>query len=455
MPSKKESVAMSSVLAGAALTITKLIVGVLTGSMGIISEAAHSLLDLGAAGLTYFAVHFGDQPADKTHTYGHGKIESVSALIETGLLFITSGWIIYEAIHRLLSGNIEVEATWYAFAVMFFSIIIDISRSRALYKVAKKTKSQALEADALHFHSDIYSSSVVLIGLVCVAFNIKGADAVAAMVVAVFVSVAGWRLGKRTLDILLDAAPQGISDEAKEIALQVNGVIEVERIRVRPLGPNVFIEMVVHVSRKLSVASAHEITEQIKAKIIAKIPEADMLIHTKSVQLSGETAVEAVQALAAKNNFTVHDVVVDSLDDKQFISYDLEVPDTFTVKEAHLASVTLEQEIKKDLGDDVEINSHIEPLKNDAILSSNVNPDEMEKVLDAINKTDKKVVDIANLHDILVRKIGEKFLVSLHCQALAEMSIETVHNATSRFEYLARAEMPAIKRVVIHVEPKK
>lgn len=455
MINKKKAVAISSVIAGAALTITKLIVGLLTGSMGIISEAAHSLLDLGAAILTFFAVHFGDRPADETHPYGHGKIESVSALIETGLLFVTSGWIIYESIHRLITGNIEVEATWYAFAVIIFSIIIDVSRSRALYKVAKETNSQALEADALHFKSDIWSSCVVFIGLICVALDIKGADSIAALVVAIFVTVAGWRLGKRTLDVILDAAPQGISGEAQQIAEQIEGVISVERVRVRPLGPNVSIEITVQVSRKLSVARVHDMSEEIKAKIIKKIPEAEILVHTKSIQLNNETIVETVQVLAAKNNFSVHDILIDNLDNKKFISYDLEVPDTMTVKEAHAAASSLEQEIKKDLGDDIKINAHIEPLKNEAVLSSNVTPNEMEKVLTAIDKTGKEVKEINNLHDILVRKIDDKFLVSLHCEAPETMAIETVHNATSRFEYLVRDKMSSIKKVVIHVEPTK
>jgi len=190
---EKKSVALSSVFASLLLTITKFVVGILTGSIGIISEAAHSALDLAAAIMTYFAVKIGDKPADESHPYGHGKVESVSALGETGLLFITSIWIVYEAVHRLFLKNVEIDVTWYAFAVIILSIVVDYSRSRALKKVADKTQSQALEADALHFSSDIWSSAVVLIGLIFVSFGIKGADAIAAMGVAVFVIIAGYR----------------------------------------------------------------------------------------------------------------------------------------------------------------------------------------------------------------------------------------------------------------------
>jgi cation diffusion facilitator family transporter len=454
MSNKKESVAISSVFASLALTITKFVVGILTGSMGIISEAAHSLLDFFAAGMTYFAVKFGDKPADEAHPYGHGKIESISALAETGLLFVTSGWIIYESIRRLIAKNIEVEATWYAFAVVIVAIIVDISRSRALLKVANQTKSQALEADALHFSSDVWSSLVVLLGLVFVLLGIRGADAIAAIGVSIFVAIAGWRLGKRTLSVLVDTAPKGISDEATEIAKKTNGVVGVELVRVRSLGPNVFIEMIVQVSRKFSVARAQEIVKNIEEEIKRKIPGADTLIRANSVQLDSETIIEAIQALAAKNNVSVHEVVVDILDNKQYISYDLELPDTLTVRKAHEIATVLEKDIKEELGSGIELNSHIEPLKNETILSSNITEEEMQKVMAVISRVDQEVKEISDLHNVLVRKIGEKFFVSFHCLAQGNLSLEAVHNVTSKFEYLMREKMKEIKRVVIHTEPK-
>jgi cation diffusion facilitator family transporter len=455
MKNKKESVAISSVFASLALTVTKFIVGIMTGSMGIISEAAHSLLDFFAAGMTFFAVKFGDKPADESHPYGHGKIESISALAETGLLFVTSGWIIYESIRRLIAKNVEVEATWYAFAVVIVAIIVDISRSRALSKVANQTKSQALEADALHFSSDVWSSSVVLLGLVFVLFGLKGADSIAAIGVSIFVAIAGWRLGKRTINVLVDAAPEGISEEARKIAEKTNGVVKVERVRVRPLGPNVFIDMIVEVSRKMSVAASNEIIKNVEQEIEKRIPGADATISIKSVQLDSETIVEAVQVLAAKNNFSVHDVIVDNLDNKQYISYDLEVPDTLTVREAHQAAIALERAVKDEIGVGLELNTHIEPLKNESILSSNVNDEEMALLTAAINSADKRVDELSDFHNILVRKIDNKFFVSLHCLAPADLSLESAHNATKKLEYILRETMRgSLKRAVIHVEPK-
>lgn len=451
---KKESVALSSIFASIALVITKFIVGVMTGSMGIISEAAHSLLDLGAAALTFFAVRFGDRPADKDHPFGHGKMESVSALIETGLLFLTSGWIIYESIHRLISGKTEVEATWYAFAVVVFSILVDISRSRALNKVAKETNSQALEADALHFSSDIWSSTVVLVGLIFVLFGVNGADAIAAIGVSIFVAVAGWRLGKRTIDILVDTAPEGITDLAEEVAKMTEGVVNVEKVRVRPQGPNVFIDVAVQVSRTISLSKLQEIKDGIKSGIIKRIPEADIEIRTSPVRLDNETIVDAVQALAGKCDLSLHNIIVDALDDKKYISYDLELDGAMSLKESHKIASNLENAIKIEFGSDVVINSHVEPLKKQAILSSNVTEGEWSKVMAVLNETDKEIKEISKLHNILIRKMEDRFFVSLHCLASHDLSVEAAHSAINRFEYIAKNKMREIKRVVIHVEPK-
>ncbi len=278
---RKQSVALSSVFASLLLTVMKLIVGLLTGSMGILSEAAHSFLDLGAALLTFFAVKVGDKEADAEHNFGHQKVESVSALIETGLLFLTSTWIIYEAVKRLTGGKTEIEVTWYAFAVMILSIVVDFSRSRALRKVAKETKSQALEADALHFSSDILSSLTVIAGLIFVSFGIVKADAFAAIGVSLFVLHVGYKLGKRTIDVLVDKTPDGLSEKINQIAVKVEGVISVKRIRVREVGINIFIDMTIIVDGKLAVAAAHKICDEIEKKIKMKIPESDITIHSE------------------------------------------------------------------------------------------------------------------------------------------------------------------------------
>lgn len=451
---QKKSVALSSVFASLFMTITKLIVGILTGSMGIISEAAHSALDLGAATLTYFAVKFGDRPPDESHPYGHGKIESVSAFIETGLLFLTSFWIVYEAIHRLISGKLEVEVTWYAFVVIIVSIIIDISRSRALSRVAKATSSQALEADALHFSSDIWSSAVVLLGLVLVLFDVKGADAIAAIGVAIFVLYAGYRLGKRTIDTLIDTAPEGMADVVKETISHTEGILSVETVRVRPIGPTVFMEIEIKINRKLSAVKVDEIVTQAKASIRQKFPSSDIIIHTKSVQLTNETIIESIQLLASNHNLSLHSIVVDNLDNKKFVSYDLELPGTYTVKKAHEIASDLETDIQNEIGTDIELNTHIDPIFTDEIRSKQLSKEETIKIEDAIRKIGHDIGMIEEIHDIRIRKIGGKILITLHCHADPNIVLEKAHRSASKLKSSIMNEFSEVKNVIVHVEPK-
>ncbi len=452
---KKENVAASSVLASFIMTGGKLTVGLMTGSMGILSEAAHSLLDMGAAIITYFAVRVSDKPADENHHYGHGKIEAISALIETALLFITSAWIIYEASKRLISGNVEVEATWYAFAVVILSILIDYSRSRALMKVAIETGSQALEADALHFRSDIWSSAVVLVGLVCVLFDIKGADSVAALLVAIFVLKVGWSLARRTFDVLIDTAPEGIAEKTKEILTNIPGVINVDNVRARVLGPTVAIDALLVVERKMNAEALHEITKKAVSAIHEQIPEAEVLIHTRSVSLSDETIVESIHILGHKHSFPIHHVTVDTLNGKQYISYDLEVLRTLSVQKAHDKATEFEALVQKEFGDEVEINTHIDPSDFQSSKSDNITFIETKKIIDEVEKVMQHIPKLHGAHNILARKMSDMIIVTVHCYADPMMPIEEAHDYASQLEHaLVKKKENQIGRAVVHVEPK-
>jgi cation diffusion facilitator family transporter len=205
---RQGKVALSSIAVSSGLTLAKAIVGLMSGSLALLSEAAHSLIDVGATVMTYFAVRISGKPADAEHHYGHGKVESVSALAETALLFVLSGVVIWEALQRLIGDHGQaIEATRWAFGVIVVSVVVDFFRARLLYRVAAETSSEALEADALHFGSDMWSSVAVLIGLGLVVMGYPWADSAAAIVVAIFICVAGWRLGRRTIETLTDTAP--------------------------------------------------------------------------------------------------------------------------------------------------------------------------------------------------------------------------------------------------------
>jgi cation diffusion facilitator family transporter len=291
---EKRSAALSSVIAAIGLTTFKLIVGLLTNSLGILAEAAHSGLDLVAAAMTYFAVRVSDKPADKEHPFGHGKIENLSALFETVLLLITSAWIIYEAIQRLFyHPNIIPEASIWSFVVMGASIIVDFTRSRLLSRAAKKYKSQALEADALHFSTDIWSSSVVIIGLIGIAIANKfsglawmhRADSIAALVVAIIVIYVSGELGWRTISALLDTAPRGLAEKIERVAASVPGVVDAHAIRIRPSGAHTFIDMHVTMDGSVTLKEAHAATEVIEDAILEVITPADVTVHVEPAEI--------------------------------------------------------------------------------------------------------------------------------------------------------------------------
>lgn len=278
--------ALLSVFAAIALTGGKTTIGLLTGSLGILAEALHSGLDLVAAGITYLSVRVSDKPADQEHHFGHGKIENLSALVETMLLLATCAWIIYEAVSRLLTGRVHIEVTIWSYAVVIASIVIDYSRSRALMRVARKYNSQALEADALHFSTDIWSSTVVLLGLVCAGFGVFTADSIAALIVAVIVITVCYRLGKRAIDVLLDRAPQGMAAIVQSAAAQIPEISSVGNVRIRTSGADVFIDIQISVDGSLPLNDAHAIADRLEAIVCTTIPRCFMQIHQEPAHIT-------------------------------------------------------------------------------------------------------------------------------------------------------------------------
>jgi cation diffusion facilitator family transporter len=281
MVKEKKRVALISVGAAIFLTGFKLVIGTLTGSLGILSEALHSGLDLVAAVITYFSVRISDKPADKKHNYGHGKIENLSALIETILLVITCVWIIYEAVSRLASGKTHIEVTIWSYIVVISSILIDIRRSRALSKVAKKYNSQALEADALHFSTDIYSSAVVLLGLICANFGLFFADSVAALFVALIVLFVSYKLGKRAIEVLLDKAPQETIEKVEKVLKTYNEVMLYHSLKIRTAGADTFIKFNIHLNPASVLKDVHGLCDKIEKDLNAEIPRSEVYIHAE------------------------------------------------------------------------------------------------------------------------------------------------------------------------------
>jgi len=295
---EKKRVALLSVLAAVLLTGTKLIIGVLTGSLGILAEAAHSGLDLVAAVITYGAVRVSDKPADASHLYGHGKVENLSALAETLLLLVTCAWIVYEAVNRLFFKEVHIETNAWAFAVMIVSIVVDFNRSRALRRVAEKYDSQALEADALHFSTDIWSSAIVLVGLALVKVGewvggsaaLAQADAVAALAVALIVIYVSVKLGKRAVNMLLDTAPEGMAQQIKGQVEQIEGVTSCRQVRVRRAGAESFVDVVLEIDGDATFDVAHDITAKVEEVVTGSVPRADVVVHYEPAEPGPDVA---------------------------------------------------------------------------------------------------------------------------------------------------------------------
>jgi cation diffusion facilitator family transporter len=450
---EKTAVALGSIAASAAMTIAKFAVGIATGSLAVISEAIHNLLDLGATLITYGAVRVSDRPADRTHPYGHGKVESVAALAETALLFLTSAWIVYEAVHRILAGEGTVEATWWSIAVIVVSIGIDFGRVRALRRIAKKTRSPALEADALHFSSDMLSSTVVLVGLGVVALGWREADAWAAIGVAVFVCVAGWRLGRRTIDALTDAAPEGILERVERIVNGVPGVAQLGRVRARPAGAVLFVEVEVKVNRILSLDEVGAIRERIIRELVSEMPEAEVTVDAQPLMLDNETIYERVLLIAARMRLAVHHVTIQDVAGRLSVSLDIEVEGDWPLGRAHDHATALETAIRREFGTDIEVETHIEPMRIDGARGTDVDPARLRAVAARMAELAAADGGVTHVHDVRVRETEHGLFMTLHCQVAPGRTVEEVHDAVDALERRLRREWPEARRVVVHAEP--
>ena len=450
---EKQRVASLSMAASAGLSLLKFIAALLTGSLGLLSEAVHSLVDFGATAITWFAVRWAAAPADDDHHFGHAKIESVAAFFETLLLLGIAAFIAYEAIHRLITGTSEVEVTWWAMAILVISILVDLNRSRALARTAKTTASEALAADAAHFQSDMWGSAAVLLGLFGVWFGFKWADSVAALLVSAVIARIGWQLGKTTLASLLDTVPGGVAADIRDIANSVDSVLGVDQLRVKPNGPILFVNLIITLSRMLAGPDVQEIKSKLTAAIKLKYPNADVTISTNPISLDTETAFDKVGLIARQRKFSVHHLTVQDIAGRLAVSFDLEVDGSSNLESAHAQATALEEAIRAALGGDVEVESHIEPLPlrllaghaADAKIAATV-----EKQLRTLAKSEKLLSDI---HNVRVRLTEGGLFVHYHCRFAPQQTIDTVHSVVDRIENALQTKIKNIHRVVAHAEP--
>jgi cation diffusion facilitator family transporter len=455
---QKSSVALASAAAAFCMTLLKLAAGLLSGSLGMLSDAAHSGLDLTGAAITYFSVRVSDKPADEEHTYGHAKVENLAAFVETFLMLVSCIWISYEAIRRIFVHHIAVRHSFWPLAVLIVSMGVDLWRSRRLKAVALRTHSDALEADALHFASDVWASAAVFIGLTLAwlgtLWNIhwlRYADSVTALIVSAMILHFCWQLGVRTIGALLDSVPSETHRLVLAEVGQIDGVLSVDQARMRRAGPAYFADLTISLSRQLTFQRTEQLVDEATAAVQRVLPEADVVIRTVPRQTDAESIFDRVRAVASRNNVVLHDVSVQTADNKLRIEQHIEVDERLPLREAHQFVKRIEDEIREQLPQVQSVLTHIE--SQPATIEQNVSLAQDRALEDHLRKAATTLPEIVDVHEIVIGRISERLLLSCHCTLPDELAMERVHEVITALEARFKADCPEVSRVLIHPEP--
>jgi cation diffusion facilitator family transporter len=448
----KSRVAAISIFASAGMATAKFVVGIAIGSLALISEALHSSVDVIATVVTWMVVRVSDLPADKEHHYGHGKLESLSALGVIAMLYVLAGGILVESYSRLREGAPPPTLSAIPFIVLLLDIAVNFWRARALQRAAHETRSQALAADALHFGSDVLGSVAVIIGLALSGLGYAWGDAAAAVGVAIMIAMLGLRLARSTVETLVDRAPEGASEKATAAIRAVPGVVGVERLRVRMVGSTHFIDAIVQVPRTYPIDRVEEIKRNAQAAVAKTLEDADLTFTAVPVARDNESVRERIMVIARNSGLAVHHVTVHDLGGKLTVSIDLEVDGDMALTAAHDIAQGLERSIRDEFGEDVEADTHIEPLEPELPHGTDAGPARVEAIRAALSRfaTDGAIHDI---HSVRVRDTDAGEIVNFHCRAAPSMSVIKVHENVDEIERALRRAFPTVKRVISHAEP--
>lgn len=454
----KRSAAARSVTGAAGITLLKLITGLSTGSLGMLSEAAHSGIDLIAATITLFSVRVSDKPADADHAYGHGKVESLSAFVETGLMAASCVWIVTEALRRLLGkSHLELKVSIWPVLVLLLSVLVDWLRSRELGRVARASGSQALEADALHFSTDIWSSLAVLAGLGASFAGkhlgiraLEYADPISALVVSAIILVISWRLARRTVDALLDRTSPELRDAVERAVDDVQGVQHVQRLRMRQAGTSSFADVTVGVGRDLSVQQSEQIAQRVTTAVQGIVPYTDVVVHTMPVARKHESVFDRVRAVGQRSGLALHEVTVQEYEDGLHVEQHLELPENTTLRDAHDVVTRVEAEICREVPEITSIATHIESEEATITRLETMHDRDLQDALAAAAKSFPEIMDV---HDILITRVHDRLQMVCHCSMPDDMSMGDVHRIISELEAKFRRDRPEVARLLIHPEP--
>jgi len=446
-------------LAAAAMTVLKLAAGLLSGSLGVLSDAAHSALDLAGAGLTFFSVRVSDKPADEDHTYGHGKIENISAFVEAGLMAVSCAWIIWEAMARIAHHSVELRHSLWPVLVLVTSVAVDFWRSRQLREVAERTGSPALATDAFHFASDIWSTLAVLAGLGASFVGqqlkiswLQYADPFAAVVVSLMILRITLHLTRETVAVLMDQIPAETRREIVREVEQVEGVLAVEQARVRRSGAAYFADLTLAMPRRYTFEHTGELVRAATDAVHRALPDADVVIHTVPRKGRAESIFDRVRAVAARNNVSVHELSVQSHQGRLRVEQHVELDEKMSLLDAHNFVSSMEAEILRDAPEIDSVLTHIESEPATIEL-----PEEMvvedRRIEMALRAAAANYKDIVDVHEITVRRAGEHVDLSCHCTLPDTLSMQRVHELITALEDRFKLECPEVQRVTIHPEP--
>jgi cation diffusion facilitator family transporter len=456
---EKRRVALLSMVAAAAMTALKLAAGLFSGSLGVLSDAAHSGLDLTGAALTFFSVRVSDKPADEDHTYGHGKIENISSFGEAGLMVISCAWIIWEAIHRIVRHSVALHHSVWPVLVLLTSIAVDYWRSHQLAAVARRTGSPALATDAFHFASDIWSTLAVLAGLgaswIGAHYQIQWlryADPFAAVVVSLMILRITARLTRETIDVLMDQIPAETRRRIVREVEQVNGVLAVEQARVRRSGADYFADLTLALPRRYTFEHTGELVREATDAVHRALPRADVVIHTVPRQARTESIFDRVRAVAARNNVSVHELSVQSHHGRLRVEQHVELDETMPLLQAHAFVSAMEAEILRETPEIDSVLTHIE--------SEPATIEQREEMVEADRRIEQAMRDAAALfpeildvHEIIVGRSGDHIHLSCHCTFPDDLTMGRVHEVMTSLEDRFKLACPEVYRVTIHPEP--
>lgn len=467
----KRTAALLSVCAAAVITLLKLLTGILTGSLGMLSEAAHSGIDLIASAITLFSVQAADRPADEDHSYGHGKIESLSAFVETGLMLASSVWIVHEALERIVyrGRQLEIRLSIWPFLVLALSVAVDYTRSRSLRKVAAQQHSDALAADAAHFGTDLWASAAVFLGLCATKLGefvhrrgLELADPVAALIVAAIILRVSWRLAHHTVDTLLDATP---AEEGKTAAQtrrkllyelgSIPGVISVDRLRTRRSGSGYFADLTLAMPRNMTFQRSEQITSAATEAIQRVLPDADVVVHSVPTATLAESVHDRVRAVAARANLSIHDVSIQQYDNALHLELHLELGETLPLREAHDIVTRLEVEIRSEVPSIASILTHIEsePATIEQPARLERDREQARQLYHTLRNVASEFPEILDIHDIHVARHNDRIQVNCHCTLPDELPMAEVHQVITALENAFKLAAPDVSRLLIHPEP--